>query len=717
MSRRMVSYYLPPQIQFLNWFVSGLVFVHIFYLFSLFSGFLTEVIGTVYLTIVPGISLLISAQFLPRRLHHIVYIVSISLLYLIAVGFGASLVVSSPRGVFFPAPFTTTGIAFWIVGPLIFLLPLINSYSKRISINHGPLLTRAQLLGILLPLLTALGAHILNTTSNNTAAITSLSIVVIAAGYTVYMSEDHTSREIGVLIWGTSLALLWLNTIIDTNLAQGDGGFEHAFARVALAEGFYQLTLESIRASSLRLSILHPIYVAGTSLPLNWEMKLVHPLLFSLVPVGIYTVSRWEFNAKIGAYSAFIYVSSFPFFALLGRNTRTGVALFFVTSALLALCDEGLSESLGRGIAGAAGVGVILSHYGIGPLFAFILTIAALLLALSQERRLNMRMLALIAVLDIAWFLYASDGAPLEFVTGVLYHAVSQIGGQSSAASSSGGHSIVFSMPSFTYSFIRIEFALILFFGALGLFGALITRDIITNSVNYNSKWIPNQLRDASDIHVALACGAAWLVPASFLPTAVLGIARIYMIVLLFLAPYSMAVLIAILRTPKRHQVITVFLTVSLILNSGLFAAVSTHDVSPQPNLYRDEIIASGTDTEKYHLFRRYGPDTTAQAGEWIAEHYSQEKIYGGIHSLPSSNPTGNTPYRESIPLVTNKTSCNGSIWISPQDKSIGKIVTDRDPSFSNYDESISLKFLNLTQRDIVYTNGGNTVFAGCKDR
>ena len=91
----------------------------------------------------------------------------------------------------------------------------------------------------------------------------------------------------------------------------------------------------------LSVVALAPIYSLISSLDLVWVFKLVYPVIFALVPVGLYQIFRRQLNDKVAFLSCFFFMSFAPFYVQMTTLARQEVAeLFFVLLILLLVSKE-----------------------------------------------------------------------------------------------------------------------------------------------------------------------------------------------------------------------------------------------------------------------------------------------------------------------------------------------------------------------------------------
>ncbi|MGZ4949036.1 MAG: DUF2206 domain-containing protein, partial [Halobacteriota archaeon] len=124
---------------------------------------------------------------------------------------------------------------------------------------------------------------------------------------------------------------------------------------------------------------------------LTWVFKAVYPLLFALVPLGLFTTVRTQRNDKIAFLSAFFVSSLFTFYGEMPALARQEIAeLFFILLLLLTARTPRPTERLTVGVLYAVfAASLVVSHYALAFIYLAYVIIAWLLLFLVDNPALR----------------------------------------------------------------------------------------------------------------------------------------------------------------------------------------------------------------------------------------------------------------------------------------------------------------------------------------
>jgi len=185
-------------------------------------------------------------------------------------------------------------------------------------------------------------------------------------------------------VYTIALALLYHTSLISEYIWGYDIHHELHLINSVLVPGIWDMTIPYNTNGMLSVVALVPIYSLICDLDPVWVLKIVYPLLFALVPLGVYRAAEKQTNSKIGFLSAFFFVSFFTFYTEMISLARQQIAELFLVLTILVLIDK----SMGRGsraiLMVTFGFAMIVSHYGLSYIYLFALVPAWLLLVLPQ---------------------------------------------------------------------------------------------------------------------------------------------------------------------------------------------------------------------------------------------------------------------------------------------------------------------------------------------
>ncbi|SEO83779.1 Predicted membrane protein [Halorientalis persicus] len=484
----------------------------------------------------------------------------------------------------------------------------------------------------MIPVLGIAGALLINRIGRN--EVTLLTILLVGLVPVVVYTFDSDKRYYAAAIAAISLTLILQNTVIMTYLGRGDGLIEYEIGKRVIANGYW--IPGGGKAGMPRIGVLHPVYALVMDMNLLWEFKLVHPILFALVPLVTYKLTARYFSKDIAILSATLYIFLPRTYQLLGRNTRTGAAIFFAAFLLLVLLDDEIDQLHRSVLAVVFFWSVISSHYGVGPLvlfgliFAYILNVASsFLLGNKWPSQLPSERIVLYVALTLVWYLYLTSGT-LGFVASVI---IGQTTGQVFLTSSSTAtRSLAFGMPSLSYRVMLYGHLLVGVMSTLGM-GFVYLR-YLEDGIPYWERlrtWLRKKvypglsdriLKDSNYIH--LAAGIYLSFPLSFGPQ-ILSAGRTFGLVMMILAPFPIILLYSTRLPYVGAKPALAALFGLLIVTSGFIPAVVTHDVSPQPEIDGQRIVESGTRLEQFSYYRVSSQKNSIFTSNFILGHFPND--------------------------------------------------------------------------------------------
>jgi uncharacterized membrane protein len=297
------------------------------------------------------------------------------------------------------------------------------------------------LLLCILPFIVVLGSFLMNVYGSNVALLVAL-VVIGATAFWVVTSASFQDRFYPFAVFSIALSLLYYGSLVSWFVWGWDIQRELYFANLVLTNGVWNPALPDATNAVLSVTTLAPLLSQTSGLSLVWLFKLVYPLLFALVPLGIFIVVQKQTNDKIAFLAAFFVSFLFTFFSEMPALARQEIAELFLILLLVIILDKYRSKEEKKRIYllyGIFAVSLVASHYSLALVYLIYLVIAWLLLFLIDNpavRRLHQsaqstttdqsttshRMLTFVFVLAFAAFAaiwYLSIGAAASTGIGV----------------------------------------------------------------------------------------------------------------------------------------------------------------------------------------------------------------------------------------------------------------------------------------------------------
>jgi uncharacterized membrane protein len=385
----------------LNWPKKQLLYLDLFFIVSVFSisyiddnivslSYLRAFFWLLFLLFIPGLHLLrlLKIQNLDF-LGSILFSFGLSLAILMGIGFILNFVIHLFSWGY---PFSVNFILFAYVFILCLFLSfeylnnslLVNEEEKiQSGLNNWELKFQpSSLFLLLLPLLAIIGTHLFNYYNINQITLIFLflaSLLPIIVGYGKLPQHQYP-----LTIFMLSLSLLLHRALLSNYIWGWDIHIEYYIIKDIIETGFWNYSFPHHLYSMLSIVVIGPIFTSVMNLDPMWVIKLLYPIIFSIVPVGIYYLGSKITSKNIAFFSSVLCIAIPPFSLDMLQLARQQIAeLFLVLFLVLLLCCE-INKTKRMFIATIFICGIYFSHYGLATIMIIVLTIGVFLLYLNK---------------------------------------------------------------------------------------------------------------------------------------------------------------------------------------------------------------------------------------------------------------------------------------------------------------------------------------------
>jgi uncharacterized membrane protein len=336
-----------------------------------------QVIGTIYLVFIPGLLILLVLNVRNLDfLEGLLYSVGLSLAAIMVTGlalnaFGPILGIQHPLSatplVAAMAAVTLSLCAIWYFKSTERVHPFVIRISR-------PAVPPALLL-CLVPFLSIFGAYLLNFFEIPALLILlviTVALLVILAGFGKVISKDLYPLALFVI----AISLLYHVSLVSTYLTGYDVQIEYNVARLVVSNGYWNTAIANNVNAMLGIVVIAPTFSQICSIDLVWVYKAIYPLLFALVPVGLFRIFQKQTDDKTAFLSAFLVTSIFAFYAVMPQLARVEIAELFVVLLILVAIDQRMLGVQRTAFFIVFSFALITSHYGLSYIFMFVLVAA-----------------------------------------------------------------------------------------------------------------------------------------------------------------------------------------------------------------------------------------------------------------------------------------------------------------------------------------------------
>lgn len=561
---------------------------------------LQQVLGFIYLTFVPGVLLLrILSVWELDAIDYIVYVVGLSITSVMMVGVTINTL--------YPAlgishPLSTLPLFLTIIAVISILCvvshKMDNGSSQVMHYSYDHLFSPQAISLYGLIVLSIFGTYLMNNFSNNILLISLL--ILISAIFLVLVYVRPTLYSLAIFIM--ALSLLYHRSLISNYLTGSDIHLEHYICNLVLLNSRWDSTIPMTINAMLSLVILGPVYSNILNLDIIYVFKIVYPILFSLVPLGLFSVFRKQTNERIAFLSCFLFIASNSFYGILLEAARQQIAEIFFVLLIMILREDNLSNENKALLFLVFSSSLVFSHYGVAYIFMFSLIIMWLLIhllvpvlgmssalrsspifsrfRLEEREFISSTIVIFFIIFTLTWYMYLSGSVTFNAIIHVGNHV---LGGLSDVLNPNevDALNIITSDTSISRNITKYLYLITQFLIFVGVIAVLFK----PGAFKFKKEYILLSL-----IYLAV-CFFSLIVPYT---SASMTTARTYHIALFFLAPFCVIGNASLLSWLSRiklsylgkisvsHYIFfSVFLVGYFLFNSGLVCE-AIHDNPPE---------------------------------------------------------------------------------------------------------------------------------------
>ena len=395
-----------------------------------------QFISFTYLTFIPGILILrVLKLHKLGNIETVLYSVGLSIAFLMFTGLYLNTVyplfgISRPISL---VPLTITiSITMLVLCVLSYVRDKDFSDSRYIDIKN--IFSPPTLFLCLLPFLAIFGTYRMNFYHDNIliiALIIVIALVALSIGFDKFPTELYP-----LAVFIIAVSLLFHQSLISMYISGYDIQYEYYLCNLVEMNSIWDSTIPRTCNAMLSIVMLAPIYSIILNMEITWVFKIVYPLLFSLVPLGLYRVFKKQTNDKIAFLSCFFFMSIFTFYGEMPTLARQEIAELFFVLLILLMIDKNMDYMKRMGLFIIFAFSLAVSHYGLSYIFMFSIIAVCSMFFLNRwyKNQDNMtkiiityRFVALYITFAIAWYIYVSNSSAFNAIVDISDHIISSI--------------------------------------------------------------------------------------------------------------------------------------------------------------------------------------------------------------------------------------------------------------------------------------------------
>lgn len=667
-------------------------------------------IGFAYFTFVPGF---VFVKLMKMDKHGLVASLLFSLGFSVAFLMFSGLLINEVFSLFdVPQPLSLMPLLISLTSVTLLgsvLVYLRGGSPRFLGLETFSLPSKSSLVFLALPIMSVIGAMLVNVYANNLVLLSALILIASLFSLAVISKRILPARSYPIAILLSSIAILYSSSLISNYIVPfgSDVPSEYyAFFTTQLSAHWVPTNPFPTRLvygnyhAMLSVTILPTIYSTLLHLDPTWTFKLLFPMIFSFVPLGLYFTWKEYVGEKYAFISVFMFMAQSTFFTeMLGLN-RQMIAELFLALLLLVVLNKKLGF-LNRNLCFAIfGVALILSHYSTAAIFLLFIFAAMLFSSISKHpsRNITIAMVVLFFVAMFSWYIYTSSSSVFTSFLQTGSYLRGQLG--EFFQPQSRGQTVLLGVgavasPSIWNTLSRAFAYMTEGLIVIGFIGLIRTR---MKNHQFGDPYF-------AFIFTAMALLLALVAIPGLANT--LNMERFYTILLFFLAPLCAVGALLIVKTisKKERQLLVSVLLLMVLVPYFLFQTGVAYEITKSDSW---SISLSGYRMSPLRLYSNFGYIDTYSAfgAKWLATNVdSNSTVYSDMPSSSFVLPIYGM--RLGAQVLTNSTpvQLSGVIYLGTLNTMYGKIVGQ---SYTWNSTNLAPLFDNLS---LVYNNGGSEVY------
>ncbi len=263
------------------------------------------------------------------------------------------------------------------------------------AIDRRHVLTPPVLALCVLPFVSIFATYAMNAYGSNLLLLALIIIIAITALW-ISTSASVPKELYPLAVFVIAVALLYHASLISPYVWGWDIQKELYTANAVLTNAQWNVHALGATNAVLSVTLLAPLISIVSGVSVVWIFKTIYPLLFALVPVGLFVVFKQQTSDRIALLASFFVTFLFTFFTEMPSLARQEIAELFLVLLLILLVDKRIDSEAGKAplyaLYAIFAASVVVSHYALALIFLTYLVVAWLVLFLVDNpamRRLH----------------------------------------------------------------------------------------------------------------------------------------------------------------------------------------------------------------------------------------------------------------------------------------------------------------------------------------
>ena len=686
--------------------------------------FLRQVLGFLFLTILPGLLILQILRLNKIEFtEKIILSVGLSISFLMFIGLFMN-ILYPVVGIFRPISIfpliTTINIAILILCTISYktnvVAPPIPIYTYD---NHiGKILSPPALLIILIPLLSILGALVVRYYESSIFSMLQIAVIALTIAL-IGFGKFIPKRLYPLAVFMIGTALILNRTLTSPYLFGSDIHYEYYLHKLVEFNSYWNPDASTSNYNAMLSTVMLPaIYSILLKIDGIWVYKVAFSLIFSLVPVCLYEIFRRQIGDKDAFLSAFFFMSFFPFFTVMSWLPRQQIAELFLALFVLVMISKEMEPVKKSILVIIFTTSLIVSHYGITYIFLFYILLAFVfsLFRKVKNTALTTTVGTLNIVMALSWYIYVSGSTIFNSIVHIGDHIYTSIATEMFSSSAID--------PDIAKAF-GAGISELSLWHAMGHYWHITTTFLIAAGLVY-AILKHMEMKFDREYFLFSLISMVIIFMCIVLPyfASSLNMSRIYPLTLLFLSPFFIIGAEAILKMASslfnvaflgshkmKYLILMIILIPYLLFNTGFIFEITEHSENFQLNMNHmdSEHLMAGSYINWSYFIASPLPEQDVVSCKWMSGKTGNNSLY--VDELRRCEVVGYGLIWDTREL-TPTTRGGEYIFLGYQNVKEGVILCV-DPKIVRSGITYNITEISppLVERKKIYTNGGSEIY------
>jgi len=271
---------------------------------------------------------------------------------------------------------------------------------------------RLVFLSLTFPVLSVIGAWLLDTNGNNSVSVLLLVLISVYALLVTYYHDKISKNVYPLGILMISLSLLFMYSLRSPYIMGYDLSNEYYVFQLTKEDFHWDISkFNNPYNTILSITILPTMYSEILNIGDGYVFKILYQLVFSLVPLIIYITFAKYTEKWVAFLAAFFFMSNSAFSLQMTSVARQEVAMFFFTLTIFIMLTRKIHGPKGNIMYIIFGAALILSHYYQAYLFLLLLLLTYLIQLCfkrfriaDKEKNITATLVSLFIIVTFLWY-------------------------------------------------------------------------------------------------------------------------------------------------------------------------------------------------------------------------------------------------------------------------------------------------------------------------